>query len=67
MWKKELEKDKFPWPRQLPREGCMTLQNQQVEWLLAGVDFWKLKPLAVLEYSRVFWLRCFHHYVATYI
>jgi hypothetical protein len=38
----------------LPREGSMILLNQQVEWLLAGVDFWKLKPHAELEYSRVF-------------
>jgi len=54
MWEKQLEKEKFPWPRLLPREGSMILQNQQVEWLLAGVDFWKLKPHAELEYSRVF-------------
>ena len=54
MWEKELEKDKFPWPRQLPREGSMILLNQQVEWLLSGMDFWKLKPHTELEYSRVF-------------
>jgi transposase len=54
MWEKELEKDRFPWPRQMPREGSVVLQNQQVQWLLEGVDFWKLKPHTELEYSRVF-------------
>src|SRR6266849_1307989 len=38
LWQKRLEKDKFPWPT---NEGeVRALTRQQLEWLLAGIDFW---------------------------
>lgn len=54
MWEKELEKDKFPWPKKLEQSSSVVLETQQVEWLLEGVDIWKLNPHQELNYSRVF-------------
>ena len=54
MWEKELEKEKFPWPRKMPKEGSLILESRQVEWLLEGVDIWRLKPHENLDYSVIF-------------
>jgi transposase len=37
--KKRLEKDKFPWP--VDQEGVQQIGEQQLRWLLDGIDFWK--------------------------
>jgi transposase len=53
MWEKELEEARFPWPKRIERSGCVPLTARQLEWLLEGVDIWKLKPHEELSYSRV--------------
>ena len=47
--KKRLEKDKFPWP--VDREGVEELGEQQLRWLLDGIDFWKAHKM--IPYSSV--------------
>ena len=39
IWKKRLEKDRFPWPRD--GEEVAEIEEQQLKWLLDGIDFWK--------------------------
>ena len=53
LWEKELEEARFPWPRKADRSGSITLTARQVEWLLEGIDIWKLSPHEELRYSRV--------------
>lgn len=53
LWEKGLEEARFPWPRASERKGQVLLTDQQLEWLLSGVDIWKLRPHSELEYSRV--------------
>lgn len=52
LWMKRLEKEKFHWPRKFEQE-VISLSTQQMEWLLQGYEFWKLKPHETLEYSCV--------------
>lgn len=51
MWIKALEVEKFPWPRE--GEALVHVTAEQMNWLLEGVDIWKLKTHKNLEYSRV--------------
>ena len=53
MWVKKLNQDKFPWPK-APIEDVVFLSRQQMEWLLAGINVWKLKPHKKLDFDRVF-------------
>ena len=39
IWKKRLEKDRFPWPKD--GEEVAEIEEQQCKWLLDGIDFWK--------------------------
>jgi transposase len=54
MWEKELEEAKFPWPKKISETTTIALLPQQVEWLLEGVDIWKLNPHEDSNFSRVF-------------
>ncbi len=47
LWLKRLEEGKFPWPEN-PGDA-QQLTPQQIQWLLAGIDF--LKAHKPLEYS----------------
>ena len=49
LWKKRLEKDRFPWPKD--GEGVAEIKEQQLRWLLDGIDFWKAHKK--LSYSSV--------------
>jgi transposase len=53
LWEKGLEEARFAWPRGEARVGQIVLSATQVEWLLEGVDIWRLRPHRELEYSRV--------------
>lgn len=52
LWQKRLEKDKFPWPKKDPSE-VVVITAEQLEWLLAGYDVWKMRPHAELKFTRV--------------
>ena len=49
LWFKKPEKSKFPWPRS--EEDCLHITEEQLEWLLRGIDFWQ--EHTSLEYSLV--------------
>lgn len=53
MWQKSLAKDKFKWPKRCA-DSTITVTNEELQWLLDGLDFLKIKPHKTLEYSTVF-------------
>ena len=52
LWYKRLEEAKFCWRRDIEAE-VVTLTPEQLEWLLSGVDIWKMKTHNPLEYERI--------------
>ncbi|MDH3282532.1 MAG: IS66 family insertion sequence element accessory protein TnpB [Gammaproteobacteria bacterium] len=52
LWMKRLEKDRFKWPRRSD-EGVITLNGQQLNWLLDGYDLSVMKPHRSLHYRSV--------------
>lgn len=54
MWELELEKEKFPLPRKMQRMGSVEITEQQLNWLLSGINFWEFKQHENLNYSLVF-------------
>jgi len=51
IWMKRLERDRFPWPKKLT-EQVVTLTSQQLEWLLQGVDIWRLKSFKQITFEK---------------
>ena len=43
MWQKRLEKERFKWPEHLDGD-VMTLDGQQLNWLLDGYDLAAMRP-----------------------
>ena len=42
LWQKRLEKDRFPWPKEV---GLVrTITTEQLGLLLEGIDFWRAHP-----------------------
>jgi len=52
LWLKRLEKAKFPWPRKIEGD-VIELSARELEWLLDGYEFWKMKPHETLNYACV--------------
>ena len=52
LWQKKLEKERFKWPRHLAGE-IITLDGQQLNWLLEGYDLRHLQPHKALRYKTV--------------
>lgn len=50
IWYKRLERHKFHWPRH-GTESVLTLNGEQLNWLLDGYDVWRMKPHEVLHFS----------------
>ena len=50
LWYKRLEKDRFQWPR-MAVDDVITLQAEQFDWLLRGLDILKMKPHAAQKYG----------------
>lgn len=50
LWYKRLEEAKFAWP--MTTESVVKLTREQLEWLLSGVDIWKIKTHAELRYEN---------------
>ena len=45
LWLKRLEKDRFPWPKEV---GLVrTITTEQLGFLLEGIDFWRAHPRRV--------------------
>ena len=53
MWVKQLEEEKFPWPR-TPKEGAIPVTPKEFQWLLSGIDLWKIKKHKKLDYTRLY-------------
>lgn len=52
LWMKRLEKNKFAWP--LKHEGdSVSLNTQELNWLLDGFDIWRMPPHQRLFYQAV--------------
>lgn len=52
LWYKRLEKQRFKWPA-LCDNDTITLDGEQLNWLLDGFDLWKNKPHESLHFSSV--------------
>ena len=52
LWMMRLEEAKFPWPRKLEGD-VIEIKARELEWLLDGYEFWKMKPHQTLKYSCV--------------
>ena len=51
MWYKRLEQDRFAWPKQHEME-VISIEAEQLEWLLSGYDIWRMKPHKKVHYSQ---------------
>jgi len=51
LWLKRLEKARFPWPE--PGEVTFTMTGRELNWLLDGIDWFRLKPHTSLSYDSV--------------
>jgi len=52
LYYKSLEEDKFSWPK--TQEELMTLNGQQINWLLDGLDISAMQGHKKLHYDSVF-------------
>lgn len=52
LWQKRLEKERFHWPRSSP-EAVVTINGQELNWLLDGYDIARMKPHKTLRYASV--------------
>ena len=52
LWQKRLEKHRFPWPSADASE-VVTLTEAELNWLLRGIDFFRLKPHESLSFASV--------------
>jgi transposase len=52
LWYKRLEKQRFKWPKNHQQEP-ITLNGEQLNWLLDGFDLWRNKPHQTLHFNSV--------------
>jgi transposase len=52
LWYKRLEKQRFKWPAD-HSGATITLNGEQLNWLLDGFDLWKNQPHDSLHFSSV--------------
>lgn len=52
LWYKCLEKDRFKWPKE-STSSTITLDGEQLNWLIDGFDLWNNKPHERLHYRSV--------------
>ena len=52
LWYKRLEKHRFPWPDERADE-LVSMTGRELNWLLDGIDLFRLKPHASLSYASV--------------
>jgi transposase len=50
LWYKRLEKERFPWPTDMGEE-VVTLTGRELNWLLDGLDLFRLRPHENLRYA----------------
>ena len=52
LWQKRLEKERFKWPKHMMGD-VISLNDQQLDWLLDGYDLKVMKPHAELTFETV--------------
>ncbi|MCZ6714748.1 MAG: IS66 family insertion sequence element accessory protein TnpB [Deltaproteobacteria bacterium] len=52
LWYKRLEKHRFPWPDECS-DAVVSMTGRELNWLLDGIDWFRLKPHASLCYESV--------------
>lgn len=52
LWYKRLEKEKFKWPMK-EKGDIVNISEQELNWLLSGLDILSMKGHKVLEYQSV--------------
>ena len=52
LWYKRLEKARFPWPRR-DLEEVVEMSGRELNWLLDGIDLFRLQPHEDLSYRSV--------------
>ena len=52
MWVKLLDKEKFPFPKN-NHEKKYTITEEQLKWILSGIDPWKIKTHKKLQYKKI--------------
>ncbi len=52
LWYKRLEKQRFPWPRR-DKSDVLTMTGRELNWLLDGIDLFRIKPHEELSYESV--------------
>ena len=52
MWQKRLERERFKWPDYLAGD-VLTLDGQQLNWLLDGYNLAAMRPHCSLTYTTV--------------
>jgi transposase len=52
LWQKRLEKDRFPWPRE-GEDAMLEVMGRELNWLLDGLDVFRLRPHQELSFSAV--------------
>ncbi len=52
LWQKRLERDRFHWPSRLT-EDVVTIDSEQMKWLLEGYNFLKMRPFSEIKIERV--------------
>lgn len=51
VWYKRLEKARFPWPE--PGAATLRLTGRELNWLLDGIDLFRIKPHEALSFESV--------------
>lgn len=49
VWYKRLEKARFPWPAE--GEAVVTMSGRELNWLLDGIDWFRMKPHEELHFA----------------
>ena len=52
LWYKRLEKHRFPWPEE-GSDAVVSMTGRELNWLLDGIDWFRLQPHEVLSYDSV--------------
>ena len=52
LWYKRLEKQRFPWPNR-DKTDVVTMTGRELNWLLDGIDLFRIKPHEELSYENV--------------
>ena len=52
LWYKRLEKERFPWPNR-DESDVLTMSGRELNWLLDGIDLFRIKPHEELSYENV--------------